>query len=200
MSWTSTHSAFLPWLSSTCLPIHENTIFLLCCHTALCMTGQLDNLTNHLGDIHQPWCHFGCLCPEEPHHIFVQCRAFASLWLSYSKCLTTVAIDIFWDAGLSPNDLMFVMKQVFWWLRCLALSSNSLLSQDWSQITPSSSPWPYLACTLYSALSQNKHTTRRLHLGSCLSQKLGYQGSATTPVEAIAVMPAIHYHFTCSFF
>lgn len=40
-------------------------------------SGQLDtayNLANCLGDIHQPWCHFGCLCPEEPHHIFVQCH------------------------------------------------------------------------------------------------------------------------------
>ena len=49
-------------------------------------SGQLDTaytLANHLGDIQQPWCRFGCPCAEEPNHVFVQCRAFAPLRSSY---------------------------------------------------------------------------------------------------------------------
>ncbi|KAF5310189.1 hypothetical protein D9619_010594 [Psilocybe cf. subviscida] len=71
-------------------------------------SGQLDTALSNslrLGTDYQPWCRFGCVAIEDPHHLFVSCPAFASFrQQSLNQLLPDVSATLQNNSCLSDAD------------------------------------------------------------------------------------------------
>jgi hypothetical protein len=73
-------------------------------------SGQLDTSLSRairLRNDPQPWCRFGCQTFEDPHHIFVSCPHFLSLWVQRASELQASLGRILQTSSVSSADRTF---------------------------------------------------------------------------------------------
>ena len=76
-------------------------------------SGQLDTallLSSRLNEGFQPWCRFGCQKIEDPHHIFVLCPNFTSLWRDYAQRLKSTTLAVLDTYHLPEQDISFIIE------------------------------------------------------------------------------------------
>ena len=124
-------------------------------------SGQLDtalHLSNHLKDGFQPWCRFACRQIEDPHHIFVLCPRFTSLWDTYGQRLKNDVLTILDAYHLTEQDRSFIIEQV----SNLFSDSNawpSCRTGFYLGILPRLVPPPLTTSIMHSHLTHQAHTS-----------------------------------------
>ena len=76
-------------------------------------SGQLDTallLSSRLNEGFQPWCRFGCQQIEDPHHIFILCPNFTSLWRDYAQRLKSTTLAVLDTYHLPKQDISFIIE------------------------------------------------------------------------------------------